>query len=131
MVVTDVDGTTLAIIMKHKQTNTGDIEFVSHDNDSLQLAVMHRQAGEKIAKHYHNPVKRELIGTAEVLLIKSGIIHVEIYSKAQRKIQTVTLTDGDAIVLLAGGHSIHIVKETVMHEIKQGPYAGQNDKTYF
>ena len=41
------------------------------------------------------------------------------------------LEEGDVILLAGGGHGFEILEETVMIEIKQGPYAGDADKTRF
>jgi hypothetical protein len=34
-------------------------------------------------------------------------------------------------LLAAGGHGFEMLEDTEMFEIKQGPYAGENDKTRF
>ena len=41
------------------------------------------------------------------------------------------LTAGDLILLCGGGHSFEMLEETSMIEVKQGPFAGDGDKTRF
>jgi len=41
------------------------------------------------------------------------------------------LESGDLILLCGGGHSFEMLEETTMIEVKQGPYAGDQDKTRF
>ena len=41
------------------------------------------------------------------------------------------LESGDVILLCGGGHSLEMVEESSIIEVKQGPYAGENDKTRF
>ncbi len=38
---------------------------------------------------------------------------------------------GDVILLATGGHGFEVIEEIEMIEVKQGPYAGQEDKTRF
>ena len=42
-----------------------------------------------------------------------------------------TLHSGDPILLCGGGHSFEMLEETSMIEVKQGPFAGDSDKTRF
>ena len=41
------------------------------------------------------------------------------------------LQTGDVILLASGGHGFTMLEETEMIEVKQGPYAGEKDKTRF
>lgn len=41
------------------------------------------------------------------------------------------LESGDAILLATGGHGFEVLEEIEMIEVKQGPYAGEADKTRF
>ena len=38
---------------------------------------------------------------------------------------------GDVILLISGGHGFEVLEEIEMVEVKQGPYAGEMDKTTF
>jgi hypothetical protein len=42
-----------------------------------------------------------------------------------------TLHGGDVILLIKGGHGFEVEEDVEMFEIKQGPYAGDADKTRF
>jgi hypothetical protein len=79
----------------------------------------------------HRAVKRQLIGTAEVLLVQAGRCEVDIYDKGCRLVATPELAAGDLIVLLAGGHGFRMLEDTVLLEIKQGPYGGTDEKVLF
>jgi hypothetical protein len=41
------------------------------------------------------------------------------------------LQTGDVILLIQGGHGFEMLEETEIIEVKQGPYAGEQDKTRF
>jgi len=120
----------LAIIIKNNYSNNG-ITFFTPDDFSQQLAYMNHPKGKIIQPHVHNVVKREVLYTKEVLFIKKGKIRTDFYSDEKEYICSRILEDGDIILLAAGGHGFEILEETEMFEIKQGPYAGENDKTRF
>jgi mannose-6-phosphate isomerase-like protein (cupin superfamily) len=92
---------------------------------------MHHPAGKVIEPHVHNPVPREVQYTQEVLFIKKGILRVDFYDEEQKYLESRTLSRGDVILLATGGHGFEVLEEIEMIEVKQGPYAGDEDKTRF
>ena len=56
---------------------------------------------------------------------------MDFYDGKCRFQKSAVLEEGDVILLAGGGHGFEILEETVMIEIKQGPYAGDADKTRF
>ncbi|MCX8085041.1 MAG: hypothetical protein N3C60_08990, partial [Calditerrivibrio sp.] len=92
---------------------------------------MKRPKGYVIAPHVHNPVKREVFYTKEVLFIKRGKVRVDFYSEDRIYLKSTILEEGDVILLAYGGHGFEMLEETEMIEVKQGPYAGEMDKTRF
>jgi hypothetical protein len=67
-----------------------------------------------------------------VLFIKKGKVRIDFYDNAQNYIDTRTLETGDIILLASGGHGFEMLEQTEMIEVKQGPYAGEDeDKTKF
>jgi mannose-6-phosphate isomerase-like protein (cupin superfamily) len=120
----------LAIIISNKYSEPG-IHFFTPDDFSQQLAFMKHSKGKIIQPHVHNPVQREVHFTKEVLFIRKGKIRIDFYTEDQNYIESHFLESGDVILLSEGGHGIEILEETEMIEVKQGPYAGENDKTRF
>jgi len=92
---------------------------------------MRHPQGHKIAAHIHNLVTRQVLYTQEVLLIQSGKVRVDLFSSNKEPVGSWTLEKGDLILLCGGGHSFEMLEESSMIEIKQGPYAGEGDKTRF
>jgi hypothetical protein len=119
----------LAIVVKNGFSKEG-IEFFTPDEFSQQLAYMNHKKGKIIRAHLHNPVKREVHFTQEVLFIKRGKLKVNLYSKNKKPVHFFTLEAGDVILLVSGGHGFEVLEDIEMLEVKQGPYAGENDKTY-
>lgn len=120
----------IAVILKTKYSSDG-IEFFTPNDFSQQLGYMNRPQGYVIPPHVHNPVSREVQFTKEVLFIKSGRMRVDFYDDDQNYLESRILEQGDVILLAFGGHGFEMLEPTEMIEVKQGPYAGEADKTRF
>lgn len=120
----------LALIIRHGYRKDG-IEFFTPGTYSQQIGYMNRPAGHVIPPHVHNPVRREVQFTKEVLFIRSGKLRVDFYSDAQEYLESTILEAGDVILLALGGHGFEMLEPTEIIEVKQGPYAGDADKTRF
>lgn len=124
------DGNLQAIILRTGFQRDG-IEFFTPDDFSQQLAYMKRPAGYQIQPHVHNPVAREVMYTKEVIFVKSGVVRVDFYTDGKQYYESAVLHAGDVILLAYGGHGFEILQEAEIIEVKQGPYAGESDKTRF
>ena len=120
----------LALIIRGSYVGK-DIEFFTPENYSQQLGYMKRPSGYIIKPHVHLSVSREVQFTNEVLFIKSGKIRVDFYNDEKEYIVSKILQKGDLVLLAYGGHGFEIIENCEMIEVKQGPYAGENDKERF
>jgi mannose-6-phosphate isomerase-like protein (cupin superfamily) len=120
----------LAVIVRASFRKDG-IEFFTPGDYSQQLAYMNRPAGYRIQAHVHNEVHRNVFLTQEVLFIRSGRVRIDFYDSERRPTGERVLEAGDVILLAAGGHGFTMLEPTEMIEVKQGPYAGDRDKTRF
>lgn len=120
----------LAMIIRNDYACEG-VDFITPNEFSQQLAYMHHPAGKKIAAHVHNLVHRNLVMTQEVLFIKKGVLRVDFYDEYEDYLESRDLHAGDIILLVSGGHGFEVLEEVEMIEVKQGPYAGDADKTRF
>jgi mannose-6-phosphate isomerase-like protein (cupin superfamily) len=123
-------GLTLAVLLRANYSDDG-IQFFTPDYFSQQLGYMNRPQGYVIPPHVHNPVAREVHFTQEVLFIKSGKVRVDFYDEDQNYLESRVLHRGDVLLLAYGGHGFEMLEPTEMIEVKQGPYAGDTDKTRF
>jgi mannose-6-phosphate isomerase-like protein (cupin superfamily) len=131
MVTTVTNGKQLlAVIVSHRFSEPG-IHFFTPDDLSQQLAYMRHPAGKEIPPHVHNPVLRDVQLTQEVLFIKRGKLRVDFYDDNRSYLESRILESGDTILLAGGGHGFEVLEEVEMLEVKQGPYAGDQDKTRF
>lgn len=120
----------LAMIIRNDYICDG-VDFITPNEYSQQVAYMHHPTGKTIAAHVHNMVHRNVVLTQEVLVIKKGILRVDFYDEYEDYLESRNLHEGDIILLISGGHGFQVLEEVEMVEIKQGPYAGENDKKRF
>lgn len=120
----------LAVIIPHDFCEEG-VHFCTPGDYSQQLAYMHHPKGKVIEPHVHNIVHREVHYTQEVLFIKSGKLRVDFYTENKEYLESYILVAGDVILLASGGHGFEALEEIEMFEVKQGPYAGDQDKVRF
>ncbi len=120
----------LAVIVSGRFHEKG-IHFFTPNDLSQQLAFMRHPEGKTIDPHVHKPVSRNVHYTQEVLLIKRGTLRVDFYDNDQQYLESRILVEGDVILLATGGHGFEVLEEVEMIEVKQGPYAGDQDKTRF
>jgi len=120
----------IAVIIRTEYQAEG-ITFFTPSEFSQQLAYIKHRKGHTIEPHIHNLVPREVKYTQEVLFVKKGKVKVDLYTHERRFLQSVVLKGGDTILLASGGHGFKMLEPTEMIEVKQGPYAGERDKTKF
>ncbi len=120
----------IALIIRAEYDESG-IHFFTPGNFSQQVAFISHPSGKKIAPHVHNLVFRQVLYTQEVLFIRKGRVKVNLYSSDRRFLGSRILVSGDVILLCGGGHSFEMLEDTVMVEVKQGPFTGDQDKTKF
>jgi hypothetical protein len=124
------DGRTLATLLRSTYNKPG-ITFFTPDEYSQQLAYMNRPQGYVIQPHVHNSIPRQVQFTKEVLFIKSGKVRVDFYDEEQNYLESRILHPRDVILLAFGGHGFEMLEASEIIEVKQGPYAGDADKTRF
>ena len=125
-----IDDQVCAIILRASFCQDG-IQFFTPGSFSQQLGYMNRPAAYVIPPHVHNPVPREVQYTKEVLFIKTGKVRVDFYDEEQSYQESRILGEGDVILLAFGGHGFEMLEASEIIEVKQGPYAGEDDKVRF
>jgi hypothetical protein len=120
----------IAIVIRSSDKVEG-IAFFSAAQSPQQIGQMSRPAGYQVNPHRHNKISREISQTQEVLLIRSGKCVITLFNDDNSVLQTIELETGDVIQLCKGGHSLRVIENCDIIEIKQGPYLGAEDKTLF
>ena len=119
-----------AIILRSSYQEEG-IKFLTPDNFSQQLGYMKRPKGYVIQPHIHNEIKRSVTLTQEVLFVKNGLVRVDFYKTDKTYYISKLLNKGDVILLSSGGHGFEMLEDSEIIEVKQGPFAGNIDKSRF
>jgi hypothetical protein len=120
----------LAIIIPHtyapKKT-----EFVTPSDYKQQAGLVVYNKGGSIVPHIHIPMNRQLVGTSEAIFVRSGSSEVQLFDNEKRLVTKRQLERGDIILLVGGGHGFTMLEDTVLFELKQGPYIGPQEKERF
>jgi hypothetical protein len=106
-------------------------EFLTPNHFGQQMGMIVYGAGTQIRPHLHLPVVREVHGTTECIVVRKGACELDIYDHSKQLIETRSLEIGDIVLLLGGGHGFRMSEDTILFEVKQGPYLGMADKEHF
>ena len=128
--ITDTAGKVLAVIARAEYTPEA-TSFVTPDSFTQQLGFIVYPAGGQVDPHSHLPLERHLSGTSEAIMVRSGRAILSIYDDDRLCVYKTTMVQGDVVVLVAGGHGFKMLEDTVLMEIKQGPYSPLPEKERF
>jgi quercetin dioxygenase-like cupin family protein len=129
--ISDQRGNVLAVILRTADVYPSATDFVTPPDANFQVGFIVYEANGVVQRHTHRPIEREIVGTSEVLLVRKGSCVVELFDDERRSVTTRELRPGDVILLIAGGHGLHMLEDTVLLEVKQGPYTGMDEKERF
>lgn len=124
------EGELYSVILRNNFSSDS-INFFTPDSFSQQLGYLPHKKGNVIKPHKHKLHKREILYTQEALFIKKGAVKVNFYKKEKDYVGSEILKEGDVVLLCGGGHGFEILEDTIMIEVKQGPYMGIDDKERF
>ena len=109
----------------------GQTTFFTPPEFKQQVGFVVYPEGGEIARHVHLPLERHLVGTSEVLVLRSGRCLIDIYDDDRELVATRELAQGDIMLMVGGGHGFRMLEDTVFLEVKQGPYTGLQEKERF
>jgi len=124
------DGEVLAYLARQSAPPVA-TRYLTPDDCNLQVGHVIYAGGTEIPRHMHLPVERHLSSTAEVLLVQQGRCEVDIFGLDRQLVTTRELQVGDILIAVAGGHGFRVFEDTVLLEVKQGPYPGGAEKERF
>lgn len=124
------DDKPIAIIVRDGFSQPG-VNFFSPFEFSQQLGLLVHPSGHEIKPHVHNLIARDVRVTQEVLYVIYGKIEISLYRENKEFLLSRILNQGDTVLLAYGGHGIKILEPSKLLEVKQGPYAGMEDKEFF
>lgn len=129
-VIAAPNGTSLVYLIRPEALPT-QTTFLTPSEFKQQVGFIVYPAGGEVARHVHRDLERHLVGTSEVLIVKKGRCLMDIYTNEREFVQTRELIAGDIILMVSGGHGFRMLEDTVLLEVKQGPYTGIDEKVRF
>ena len=117
------DGAVLAIVMRRDYEPAG-VNFITAGGNPLQLGSIRLNRGDSLKPHVHRHLPRTIDQVHEVLHVEYGLVEVGFYTELGERTATTIIGEGDTILLMSGGHGFHVLEDTKMIEVKQGPYEG-------
>jgi hypothetical protein len=105
--------------------------FYTPNDFTLQVGKIVYCAGDEIPRHAHRPVTRALDSTSEILVVQKGRMIIDVYTDAHDFLCSREMDTGDVVILVAGGHGFRLLEDTILLEVKQGPYSGIQEKERF
>lgn len=105
--------------------------FLTPPEFKQQVGFIVYPEGGEIQRHVHVPLERHLVGTSEVLIVKKGRCEIDIYNDNRELVATRELRTGDLMLMVGGGHGFRMLEDTILLEVKQGPYTGLEEKERF
>jgi uncharacterized protein YjlB len=128
--IADRHGGLIALVLR-RTADADETTFVTPPEAGLQVGLVVYAAEGEVPRHTHFPIERHHLGTPEVLLVRKGRCVADLYDDDHNPVTSLEIREGDVIVLLAGGHGFRMLEDTVLLEVKQGPYPGRDEKDRF
>lgn len=120
----------LAYIVR-RELNPRQTTFLTPPDCTLQTGFVAYPAGGEIRRHVHKPLQREISGTMEVIIVRKGCCMIDVYDETQVLVASRELRTDDVVIITNGGHGFRMLEDTVLLEVKQGPYFGVGEKDWF
>ena len=125
------NGITYAIVIRRNFKSEEKYNFLTPEEYPLQLGANYYQVGETIRKHHHPDKNLAIKNVQEFILVNKGKMRALFFDDNREFCRDTILEQGDMILLTAGGHGFEVLEETILVEIKQGPYDSESDKVLF
>ena len=121
----------IACIYKFKKKINSRINL-SPENELLQASIIKLDEKFNLERHIHSKVFRKTTGTQEIWIVMRGKLKATFYETNKTKICSKILKKGDISILFRGGHKfVTLEKNTIIYEIKNGPYIQGKDLKKF
>jgi len=128
-----IDEKVLLLSINRKEEISDERIDICPENKYLQVSTKRLKKDIKFKPHKHNALERNIDNTHECWIILEGSIKASFYDLNNDLIYETILKSGDCAVVYDSGHSMEIIEDnTIIYEVKNGPYYGQQkDKTFF
>jgi len=100
------------------------LEFLSDDSDFIQLGTWNYEKNFSTVPHYHLEHDKPSNLTQEVVLVHKGSVKCRLFTKEGNYVDEVDINEGELIVQIYGVHEYIMNEDSIVLEIKNGPYYG-------
>ena len=112
-----------AFVCSLNDVNKG-LEFLSDDSDFIQLGTWNYEKNFSTVPHYHLEHDKPSNLTQEVVLVHKGSVKCRLFTKEGNYVDEVDINEGELIVQIYGVHEYIMNEDSIVLEIKNGPYYG-------
>ena len=106
------------------------LSFLSDEKSFVQFGTWKYEKGKILDAHYHNDFERTSTITQEIVLVLKGKVLCNLYTKDKKLIKTLTINKNQFIVQYSLVHEYEILDDSIVLEMKNGPYFGPDiDRT--
>ena len=124
------NGQSLAYIIR-AEIDPKKTTFLTPSELKQQVGFVVYPAGGEVKRHVHRALERHIVGTSEVIVVRKGRCQLDVYNDARELVASRELYPGDIMLMTGGGHGFRMHEDTVLLEVKQGPYTGIDEKEHF
>ena len=112
-----------AFVCSLNDVNKG-LQFLSDDSDFIQLGTWNYEKNFSTVPHYHLEHDKPSNLTQEVVLVHKGSVKCRLFTKDGNYVDEVDINEGELIVQIYGVHEYIMNEDSIVLEIKNGPYYG-------
>ena len=124
------NGQILAMVIRQSYLPS-QTSFLTPKEFNQQVGFIVYSRGSTIRRHRHTMQERRIVGTTEVIWIKRGHCRLDVFDDREIAVKQIDLRTGDLVILVARGHGFEVEEDTVLVEVKQGPFSPTEDKVFF
>ena len=66
-----------------------------------------------------------------MIIVRRGRCEIDVYNDERQLVASREIRAGDIMLMVGGGHGFRMLEDTVLLEVKQGPYTGIDEKERF
>jgi len=127
-----VDSELLLLAINRKEDIDHNRTDLCPEDQLLQISTKILSSGTTFQPHKHNELLRTTDTTNEAWIILKGSIKAKFWDINDEVIYSTILKEGDCAVVFSAGHGFEVLEDdTILYEVKNGPYYGQlKDKTF-
>ena len=123
--------TILLAINSFEDINTSRTD-ICDETRYLQISTKKLEKDAFFKPHKHLEIIRQTTTTHEAWIVFTGSIEASFYDIDDSLIEVIILKQGDCAIVYEAGHSFKVLEEnTILYEIKNGPYYGQDKDKRF